>query len=126
MGIRGSSARWAAVTLLFAVAAHAQQGASIGRGLVELSRMFDTGSPHLATALQTQVTDRAGNPMIELRLADGVSWESIRDQLQPMGFEFSAQSVLRPNWIEGFLPLQALKSLATVPGIAHVRAVARP
>ena len=64
--------------------------------------------------------------MVELRLADGVRWESIRDQLQPMGFEFTAQSVLRPSWIEGFLPLQAVKSLATIPGIAHVRAVARP
>jgi hypothetical protein len=125
MGIRFSGAGLA-ITLVFATAAHAQQGASIGRGLVELSRMFDTGSPHLATALKTQVTDRAGNLMVELRLADGVSWESIRDQLQPMGFEFSAQSVLRPSWIEGFLPLQAVKSLAAVPGIAHVRAVAKP
>ena len=125
MGIRFSSAGWA-FTLLFATAAHAQGGASLGRGLVEMSRMFDSASPHLATALKTQVTDPAGHLLVELRLADGVSWESVRDQLQPMGFEFTAQSILHPSWIEGFVPIQAVKSLATVPGLAHIRAVARP
>jgi hypothetical protein len=112
-------------TLLFATAAQAQ-GASLGRGLAEMSRMFDTGSPRLATVLKTQVTDRSGNPLVELRLADGVAWESVRDQLAALGFQFSAQSILRPNWIEGFVPIWAVKSLAAVPGIAHARAVARP
>ena len=114
-----------AITFLFTSAVHAQ-GASLGRGLVELSQMFDTSSPHLATVLQSQITDPAGNLLVELRLADGVSWESIRDQVQAAGFEFSAQSVLRPNWIEGFVPLWAVKSVAAIPGIAHARAVARP
>ena len=114
-----------ALTFLFATAVQAQ-GASLGRGLVEMSRMFDTGSPRLATVLKTQVTDQAGNLLVELRLADGVSWESVRDQVQAAGFQFSAQSVLRPSWIEGFVPIWAVKSVAAVPGIAHARAVARP
>jgi len=124
MGLRFLRGAWA-VSLLVATAAHAQ-GASLGRGLVEMSRMFDSGSPRLAAFLKTQITDRAGNPLVELRLADGVTWESVRTELAPLGFQLSSQSVLRPSWIEGFVPIWALKSLAAVPGIAHARAVARP
>jgi hypothetical protein len=33
--------------------------------------------------------------------------KSIRDQAAAAGFQFNAQSVLRPNWIEGFVPIWA-------------------
>jgi len=87
MGLRFLRGAWA-VSLLVATAAHAQ-GASLGRGLVEMSRMFDSGSPRLAAFLKTQITDRAGNPLVELRLADGVTWESVRIELAPLGFQLS-------------------------------------
>ena len=114
-----------AFTLLFASAAQAQ-GTSFGRGLSELSRMFDTGSPQLATAVE-DAGDRPG------RQPAGRVAALRRSQLgvdpgpgRGGGFPVQRPERSAAELIEGFVPIWALKSLAGVPGIAHVRAVAKP
>ena len=100
--------------------------AAMGGGLTELVAAWEIGSPRLYDALNLHVVSKRGDPMVMVRIAEGVSTESVLADLAAQGFQLSAQSVQNPRLVEGYLPLGVVRGAAQVPGVSALLAVQRP
>jgi hypothetical protein len=112
--------------LLFAgVAASAAPGA-LGGNLSQLVQRWENGDPNLETFLSFHLTSRTGDPMVIVRVADGVSIDQVLPELSAKGFRLTSTSTLDSRFAEGFLPLGSARDAALVPGVSHIRAQMRP
>jgi hypothetical protein len=105
--------------------AHAQI-ASLGRGLDQMVQMYENANPKLATVLKPHITAPSGELLVEIHLQPGVTSAQVMPQLNAAGFKLQTISRIDPRWIEGYLPLSAVRSTSWVPGIQVISSVERP
>ena len=97
----------------------ADSSAPLATGLRELSAAYDRGDPRLAQKLKLHLTDRAGDPIVKVRLMPGVDADAVLTKLSAAGFSLQARSTIDPSIVEGFLPLASVHTAAEI-GRAHV------
>lgn len=110
-------------TLLFAVPLYA---ASLGRGMEQLVRLKETNNPKLAAALKVHITDPEGSVLVHVRLDPAADQQRALAALAQAGFRLQAISQMDPSLIEGYMPLGAARSAASLAGVTRVLAVQRP
>lgn len=100
--------------------------APLATGLRELAAAYDRGDPRLAQKLKLHLTDRAGDPIVKVRLMPGVDADAVLTKLSAAGFSLQARSTIDPSIVEGFLPLASVHTAAAVAGIHSIHAEHRP
>ena len=110
---------------LFATAA-AARAATLGRGLEQLTSLYESGSPKLASALKIHIVSADGLVMVHVRMDAGVSAAQTLSRLVAAGLRITAVSEMDSTLVEGYLPLNAARAAAAIPGVLRVLAVQRP
>jgi hypothetical protein len=100
--------------------------ATLGRGLEQLTALYEAGNPKLATALNIHIVAPDGAVMVHVRIDSAAPAGPVLQRLVAAGLRITAVSELDPTLIEGYLHLAAARSAAAVPGVLHVLAVQRP
>jgi len=106
-------------------AAAAAPGA-LGGSLSQLVDRWERGDRDLSLALSMHLTSRSGDPVVKLRVADGVGPDSLLPELSAIGFRLTSTSSIDGRLLEGFLPLGSARSAASIPGVRSLRAQLRP
>jgi hypothetical protein len=109
-----------------AIGATSVQAGVLAGGMKELVRESETADARLPRHLGLHITNRAGEPMVHVHLAQGTDLAKTLPQLKAAGFKLTAASKIDRNHLEGFLTLRQAKALAAVPGVKSVVAVQRP
>jgi subtilase family protein len=104
----------------------ADPGAPLARGLSQLVNSWETGDPRLSAQMQLHVTSAAGDPLVLVHIAPGMTAAQVLPQLQAAGFRLTTQSSINPSLIEGYVPLAAARSVAAVAGVKALHATQRP
>src|SRR4029453_11560633 len=107
---------------LCATASAAQLTGTLG----QLVARYETGDPNLSTLLSFHLKNRAGDPVVKIRLADGVAASQALPALSPAGFRLTATSRIDARLLEGYLPLSSARAVAAVPGVTTIRAQLKP
>lgn len=100
--------------------------AVLASGLRELSAAYDRGDSRLPSQLKLHITDRAGDPLVRVRLLAGARAETVLAQLAAVGFRLQTRSTINPSLVEGFLPLSAARAASNISGIHSLHASQRP
>jgi len=100
--------------------------APLATGLRELAAAYDRGDPRLPQKLKLHLTDRAGDPLVKVRIMPGADSKAVLTDLAAAGFRLQAQSTLDPAMVEGVLPLAAAHKAAAVAGVHSIHAEHRP
>src|ERR1700730_9116665 len=100
--------------------------APLATGLRELAAAYDRGDPRLPQKLKLHLTDRAGDPLVKVRIMRGADSKAVLADLAAAGFRLQAQSTLDPAMVEGVLPLAAAHKAAAVAGVHSIHAEHRP
>jgi subtilisin family serine protease len=108
----------------FATPAFAQTG-TLGRGMDEIVRLYESSSPKLIAALKQHITDD-GDVLVNIHLKAGISAADALPALQAEGFRLQAISTLDGRFVEGFLPLWAARTVSWEIGVESVLAVQHP
>lgn len=117
----------AALCLLFAFAPPATAApAPLASGLKELTDAYDRGDPRLQAHLALHLTDAAGNPLVRIHLQPNVNAEAVLAKLAAAGFRLTTRSSINPALVEGYLPLSAVRAVASVAGVHSVLATQKP
>ncbi|MFL5398137.1 MAG: S8 family peptidase [Myxococcales bacterium] len=120
----GSSS--ALLVALLSTPALAAPGGTLGRGMQQLVQLYENGNPRLTDALAMHDVSPAGEILVDIRVEDGVSQSQALAQLAPAGFRLQATTDLDGKLLEGYLPLDAARAAARMPGVATVLAVQKP
>jgi subtilase family protein len=104
----------------------ADPGAALARGLGQLVVAWETSDPRLSTQLQLHVTSPAGDPLVLVQIAPGMTAAQVLPQLQAAGFQLTTRSSINPSLIEGYVPLAAARAVAAVAGVKALHATQRP
>ena len=107
---------------LCASASAAQLTGTLGQ-MVARSEAHD---PSLSALLSFHLANRAGDPVVMIRLADGVTASGALPALKAAGFKLTAASKLDSRLLEGYLPLGSARAVAAVAGVATIRAELKP
>ncbi|MFL6515271.1 MAG: S8 family peptidase [Chthoniobacterales bacterium] len=105
-----------------ATASAAQLTGTLG----QLVARWETGDPSVSTLLSFHLKSSAGDPVVAIRLADGVRASDVLPVLSKAGFRVTAASRLDSRFLEGYLPLHSARSAAAVAGVASIRAQLKP
>jgi hypothetical protein len=100
--------------------------AQLTGSLEQLVARSEIGDPAVSTLLSFHLANRAGDPVVVVRLADGVPASQVLPALSKAGFRLTAASHLDARFLEGYLPLRSARAAAAVPGIAAIRAQLKP
>ena len=119
----GSLACWALLSLS---AAWAGQEAAMGGGLRQLVNAWELGDPRLPSHLDLHLKSSAGEPLVHVHLANGVTADQALPALKAAGFRLTAVSAVDPSHLEGFLPLSQARSATLLPAVQSIHAVQRP
>ena len=123
---RATSSLGAVAVLLLGSAAASAAPAALGGGLQELVAAWENGDARLGPNLSLHLKNASGDPLVTLRLAEGVPLDQVLPELSAIGFQLTAQSNLDPRLVEGYLPLGSARAAAGVPGVATAHAVQIP
>src|SRR4051812_24979475 len=115
----------AAWILCMSGAAVAAPGA-LGGSLSQLVDRWEQGDHNLSVALSMHLTSRSGDPVVKLRVADGVAPDTVLPELSAIGFRLTSAGSIDGRLLEGFLPLGSARSAASIPGVRSVRAQLKP
>ena len=112
---------------VFALAAptFAQTG-TLGGGMDELVRLYESNSPKLLEVLKHHLTSGADEVLVNIHLNPGTTAAEALPALAAEGFRLQAISKIDGRVVEGFLPLWAARSTSWEIGVASVLAVQRP
>lgn len=112
----------AAALSLLATASAGQLTGTLG----QLVARYETADPGLPTLLSFHLRNRAGDPLVMIRLAEGVTASQALPALSAAGFKLTSTSHFDPRLIEGYLPLRSARAVAAVSSVATVRAELTP
>jgi hypothetical protein len=115
-----------AITALASGPVSADPGAALARGLSQLVSAWETSDPRLSAQLQLHVTSPAGDPLVLVQIAPGMTAAQVLPQLQAAGFQLTTRSSINPSLIEGYVPLAAARAVAAVTGVKALHATQRP
>ncbi len=116
----------AALLLTASGIAEAAPGA-LGGGMQQLLAAWDNGDvQRLNDALALHISSAAGEPLVKVQLAPGMTADQVLPELSASGFRLTSVSVINPQLIEGYLPLYAARAAAKVAGVASVHATLKP
>src|SRR5712672_536260 len=119
--------RAATLGLVLCLSGAAAAAPDVLRGsLSQMVARWENGDPNLSLLLSLHLTNRSGDPVVKLRVADGVALEAVLPELSAMGFRLTATSSIDARFAEGFLPLGSARAAASVPGVRNLRAQLRP
>jgi hypothetical protein len=104
----------------------ADPGAALARGLSQLVSAWETSDPRLGAQLQLHVTSPAGDPLVLVQIAPGMTAAQVLPQLQAAGFQLTTQSSINPSLMEGYVPLATARAVAAVTGVKALHATQRP
>src|SRR5262252_2924491 len=107
------------------VSVFAQTG-TLGGGMDELVRLYESNSPKLVDALKHHLTSGDDEVLVNIHLDSSVTVEQALPMLAAEGFRLQAISKIDSRVIEGFLPLWAARSTSWEIGVVSVLAVQRP
>ena len=113
----------AGAALSFSATASAAQ---LTGSLQQLVARWETKDPSLSTLLSFHLTSRGGDPVVKIRLADGVAASQALPALSAAGFRLTSTSRIDARLLEGYLPLRFARAVAAVPGVAGVHAQLKP
>jgi subtilisin family serine protease len=130
MGVRSTRIATAIVSavslvLAFATPTLAQTG-TLGRGLAELVRLYESNNTKLLDALKHHLTSGTDEVLVNVHLNSGVTADEALPLLAAEGFRLQAISKFDSRVIEGFLPLWAARATSWEIGITSILAVQRP
>ena len=120
-----STALLLAGSLLVAGGASASPGA-LGGSLSQLVARWERGDPNLSQFLALHLANRAGEPVVMLRVEEGTTLHQVLPELSAIGFRLTSTSSLEAGLAEGYLPLGSARSAAAVPGVRNLRAQLKP
>lgn len=100
--------------------------APLATGLRELAAAYDRGDPRLQQKLKLHLTDRAGDPIVKVRLMPGADAEAVLAKLSAAGFRLQTRSTIDTSVVEGYLPLAFAHKAAAVAGVHSIDAEHRP
>jgi hypothetical protein len=115
-----------ALALAFFATAVAARAATLGRGLEQLTALYESGNPKLVSALKIHIVSADGLVMVHVRIDAAASAAQTLSRLVAAGLRVTAVSEMDPTLIEGYLSLSATRAAAAVPGVLRVLAVQRP
>lgn len=118
-----SLACWALLSLN---AAWAAPEAAMGGGLRQLVNAWEQGDPRLQSHLDLHLKSSAGEPLVHVHLAAGVTADQALPALKAAGFRLTAVSTIDPSHLEGFLPLGKARSATLLGAVQSINAVQRP
>jgi len=116
----------ASLCLLATVSPAGAAPAPLAGGLKELFAAYDRGDPRLQAQLNLHITNRAGDPLVLVKLQPGANAESVLAKLAAVGFRLQTRSSINRSLVEGYLPLSAVHAAAGVPGVHSLHATQRP
>src|SRR5690242_10277587 len=99
---------------------------TLGGTLSQMVDRWENGDPNLSTLLSAHLASRTGEPVVKLRIADGVAVSSVLPELSALGFRVTATSSIDSRFVEGFLPIGSARAISSVPGVQSVRAQLKP
>ena len=114
------------LALAFVIPASAAAASTLGRGLEQLTTLYETANPKLASAMRIHIVSADGLVMVHVRLDASTSAAQAIARLVAAGLRITAISEMDPTLIEGYLALGSARAAAAVPGVLHVLAVQRP
>src|SRR5258705_4488304 len=120
-----STALLLAGSLLVAGGASASAGA-LGGSLSQLVARWERGDPTLSQFLALHLANRAGEPVVMLRVEEGTTLHQVLPDLSAIGFRLTSTSSLEAGLAEAYLPLGSARSAAAVPGVRNLRAQLKP
>ena len=98
----------------------------MGSGLRQLVNSWETADPRLAARMNLHLKNAQGDPLVRVKLASGVTVDSVLPALQAAGFRLTAVSKLDASRLEGFVPLAQARRAAGVSGVKSMHAVQKP
>jgi len=113
----------AGAVLSFSATASAAQ---LSGTLQQLVSRWETNDPSLSTLLSFHLANRAGDPVVMIRLADGLSASQVLPALSAAGFRLTSTSRIDARLLEGYLPLRSARAVAAVEGVTTIRAQLKP
>ena len=114
------------LVLALIASATAASAATLGRGLEQLTALYETGNSQLASTLQLHIVAPDGAVMVHVRLDDTANSGQTLARLVANGLRITAMSEMDPTLVEGYVQLASARALASVAGVRHVLAVQRP
>jgi hypothetical protein len=114
------------LAVAFMATAVAADAATLGRGLEQLTALYESANPKLASALRIHIVSADGLLMVHVRLDAAIPAAPVLQRLVQAGLRITAVSEMDPTLIEGYLPLAAARAAAAVPGVLHILAVQKP
>ena len=123
---RVASATAFAVSIFALAAPTFAQTGTLGGGMDELVRLYESNNPKLLDVLKHHLTSGADEVLVNIHLNSGTTAEQALPALAAEGFRLQAISKIDGRVIEGFLPLWAARSTSWEIGVVSVLAVQRP
>jgi len=106
------------ISLNVSSVAAADTSAPLATGLRELAAAYDRGDPRLPQKLKLHLTDRAGDPIVKVRLMPGADADAVLAKLSAAGFRLQTRSTIDTSIVEGYLPLAFAHKAAARSGCA--------
>jgi hypothetical protein len=98
----------------------------MGGGLRELVNAWEQADPRLQSHLNLHLKSPAGEPLVHVHLASGVTADQALPALKAAGFRLTAVSTVDSSHLEGYLPLQQTRAAALLSGVRSVHAIQKP
>src|SRR5215831_9532347 len=115
-----------AVSIIALAGPATAQTGTLGGGMDELVRLYESGNPKLLDALKHHLTSGSDEVLVTIHLRPNVAAADALPSLTAEGFRLTAISKFDGRLLEGYLPLWAARTTSWEIGIESVLAVQRP